>query len=188
MRLAVFLLLLATVPATAIAERERLQRAIDVRHEDGLIDIHVVADLRAPLAEVRSLFEDHDALPLFMPMVERSTVIDERADGTVRRRADMRVCLFFICRDLAHVLDVRREGGGGEAATVPQLSSFRSGTVEWLVTAGPGETSRLIVAARFEPRRSVPPLIGSWAVKRKIGREIEMALRRVEASATGAGR
>lgn len=182
MRGLLLIFLLAVAPPSVADDR---QRRIDVEYDGRVIDIQIEADIRAPLANVRALMRDHKALPHFLPMVSRSDIVATRPDGAIRTRADLHACVLFVCRELRQVLDLRYEDSGGSAVTVPMLSDFRSGRVDWRTEDGPDTSSRLVLTARFEPRRTVPLVFGPWLVKRKIRREIEAGLQRLEGIAIG---
>lgn len=160
-------------------------KQITVDYDGMIIEIQVDGDLRAKPAVLIDLMGNHKSLPHFMPLVARSGLIARRADGRERIRADLHVCILFVCRNLRQVLDVTWRRGGGHADIVAHLSDFRSGRIDWQVIGAEDGPSRLRIEARFEPRRTVPTLIGSWLVERKIRREIEAGLQKLEAVADG---
>ena len=177
MRCLLLVVLLSVTPPSAAGDS---QHRVDVIYDGKVISIHVEADLHARPALLREIINDYDSLSLLLPMISYSELMTRRSDGGARVRTDIRVCVLFICRIFRQVVDVSWHGNGGLAKTLPTQSDFHAGQLEWEVDGLEDGPSRLIIEARYEPRASVPPLIGPWLVQRKIRREVAAGLHELE--------
>ena len=89
-------------------------------------------------------------------------------------------CIAFICKEIDRVEDVREAGPNSlQATTVPALSSFKSGNAKWQIL-GNGEHCQVIYQAEMEPDFYIPPLIGSYFVKKKLRQATLASLERIE--------
>ena len=88
----------------------------------------------------------------------------------------MRACFSFFCRTLEQVQDMRSSvspnGGNLSATVLPDKSDLRYGQADWTIDrcATANETC-LTFVAELEPKFWIPPVIGPWAMERKLRQE-----------------
>jgi hypothetical protein len=77
------------------------------------------------------------------------------------------------------VEDVRGERGHLQAVIIPEQSDFRSGWADWRIHPV-GDNSRVVYEAQVTPAFFIPPIIGSYFVKRTFGEAIMTSFAKLE--------
>lgn len=154
----------------AVKAGERYRVRVEMR-------IEVSAD------RAHALLTDFSRLARLNPGITDSEVLE--SEGKRHRvRIESRGCVLFFCRELHQVQDVSESDGLIAATVDPDASDFRYGRLLWrIVPEGPGR-SLISFHAELEPAVWVPPLIGSWAIRKLLKDQTETALRRLENVAT----
>lgn len=172
----VLCLLAPTVPA---GEIHKLQ----VDYKSGVIRVVMDALIQARSSQVEATLDNYENLRLLIPVVTQSVLIPSQDAQASRVQSRIEGCVWFVCADLKHVMDVRiLESGLHEGQTIAELSDFESGYAQWRLQ-GEGEATRLRLDAQLKPRLWVPPLLGPVLLKRKIRRQFRAGIARLEHAA-----
>jgi len=89
-------------------------------------------------------------------------------------------CILFFCKTIEKV--ERINGNPHDSilvVTIPDRSDFVFNESRWVIEAT-GDTTLLTYEAEFEPDFWIPPLIGPWAVRRKLIKTAELIGMRIE--------
>ncbi|MDD3517028.1 MAG: SRPBCC family protein [Chromatiales bacterium] len=158
---------------------------IDVDH-DGVrtFSVRVEAEIQTGKIALDAVMHDYGQLHRMFPLVPSSRVLARPDAHSARVRANLKGCVLFVCRELRHVVDVRRlPNGDGEARSVPSLSDFESGELHWRTEALSEHRTRLHMDGRIRPRFWLPPIIGPALVRHKLAVEIGRTVQRLEQAA-----
>ncbi len=172
-------MLMLGLPAAGAGE----MRTLDVEYRHGVISINMEALLQAAHGDVERTLSDYQNLHLLLPVVKQSNVIPTGDTQATRVHSRVEGCVWIICSKLEHVMDVRvDEQGEHHGETVIELSDFDSGSAHWHFSEE-GEATVVHLEAELEPQVWVPPLFGPRVLKRKIRRQFERGLERLEQAA-----
>jgi hypothetical protein len=170
------LLLCLQIPLAYAVHIDELQ----VNETQGIYRINLVMQMQAPVKYVHDVLTDYKHIYRLDPTIIDSGILASPADDVVRVRTRISDCIGFFCLTLDRVEDVRElENGGLESTIVPALSNFRSGHSVWRL-AGHGRRTRITYQARLEPDFFIPPLIGSYFIKKKLRKRVLTSMARIE--------
>jgi hypothetical protein len=159
-------------------------RVLRVHYGDGL-HVELRALVRAPVQRIDRLLSNYDALARLVPIVTDSHRIAGAAPGAQRVHTQVRGCVWFMCASLTNVIDVTRTGAGAyRAVTVPALSDFGAGHMDWSYTAA-GHYTLVRFDAQLKPTLWLPPLLGPYLVERKVRSQLIQGVRHLERQARG---
>ena len=172
-------LLLGAVPLHAWQIDE-----LQVSHSGGDYRVRLRARLSAPPERVYAQLADLSALAQINPALREVQLGATDADGRLPLTTTSEFCVLAMCRSLRHGQRVRllpaAPGGRIESETLPPpASDFREGAAVWQVQAQ-DEGSLLLFEARLTPDFWLPPVIGPWAVERRLRDESRIAVERLE--------
>ncbi len=157
-------------------------RVLRVHYGDGL-HVELRALVKAPVQRIDRLLSDYDALARLVPIVTDSQRIAGAAPGAQRVRTRIQGCVWFMCASLANVIDVTRTGTGAyRAVTIPALSDFSAGHMDWSYTAA-GRYTLVRFDAQLKPTLWLPPLLGPYLVERKVRSQLIQGVRHLERQA-----
>jgi Polyketide cyclase / dehydrase and lipid transport len=143
-----------------------------VSQDAGLYTLSIEARIDAPVDMVYRLITDYDHLHDINPAIRESRILRTYSPEKHRIRTITRVCVLFYCRDVAQSQDmVQLSGYRIEADILPQESDFRRGRGYWRLTAEGGATV-MRFRAELVPAFYIPPLIGSWLIRRELVNQI----------------
>ena len=172
----IVLLLFSGIPRLSAGDLTELQ----VTESDGIYHIKMVMVVHVPAKYVRSVLTDYAHIYRLNPSITESEILPSPEQGVVRVRTLMHGCVAFFCKDVGRVEDVRELVSGDlRAEIVPELSNLRSGHAEWAIQPL-GEHTQVTYQADMEPDFFIPPLIGSYFVKRNMRKEIMVSFMRIE--------
>ena len=172
----ILLLLVAVIPRLSAGDLTELQ----VTENGGVYHVRMVMVVYVPAKYVRDVLTDYAHIYRLNPSITESEILPSPEQGVVRVRTLMRGCVTFFCQDVGRVEDVRElETGDLRAEIVPELSNLRSGSAGWKIQPL-GEHTQVTYQADMEPDFFVPPVIGSYFVKRNIRKEIMTSFTRLE--------
>ena len=170
------LLLCAVIPRLSAGDLTELQ----VTETGGIYRIRMAMMVHAPTKYVRGVLTDYAHIYRLNPSIIESEILASPEQGVVRVRTVMRGCVLFFCKSVGRVEDVRELASGDlHAEIVPELSNLKSGTAEWNIQPM-GEHTQVTFRAHMEPDFFIPPLIGSYFVRRNIRKEIMTSFTRLE--------
>lgn len=172
----IILLLYAVVPWLSAGDLAELQ----VSETGGVYRVRMVMVVHAPAKYVRGVLTDYAHIYRLNPSIIESEILASPKQGVARVRTVMRGCVLFFCKSVGRVEDVRELASGGlQAEVVPELSNLKSGAAEWKIQRV-GEHTQVTYQAHMEPDFFIPPLIGSYFVRRNIRKEIMTIFTRLE--------
>ena len=172
----ILLLLCAVVPWLSAGDLTELQ----VTETGGIYRIRMAMVVHAPAKYVRGVLTDYAHIYRLNPSIIESDILASPEQGVVRVRTLVVGCVAFFCRRVGRVEDVHELASGDlQAAIVPELSDLKSGAAEWRLQRE-GEHTLVTYRAHMEPDFFIPPLIGSYFVRRNIRKEIMTTFTRLE--------
>jgi hypothetical protein len=172
----ILLLLFVAIPRLSAGDLTELQ----VTETGGIYHIRMVMVVHVPAKYVRGVLTDYAHIYRLNPSITESEILPSPQQGVVRVRTLMHGCVAFFCKDVGRVEDVHElESGDLRAVIVPELSNLRSGAVEWKIQPM-GEHTQVTYQGHMEPDFYVPPVIGSYFVKRNMRKEIMVSFMRLE--------
>ena len=171
-RLLVFVLAL---PAEAGTPME-----IEISEHEGNYRVRLVTHIHAPAKYVYEVLTDYRHIYRLNPAITQSEVLPDTGNGTVRVRTRMEGCIFFFCRDIDRVEEVRVLNDRHlQAVMLPEQSDFTAGSADWRIQPIGYET-RIIYDAQLTPAFFIPPIIGSYFVKQTFAQAVQTSFERLE--------
>lgn len=158
---------------------------ISITESAGQYEARIVALFNAPAEYVYGVITDYKHIYRINPSIVESELLSTQEDGVIRVRNRIEHCIAIFCIEVEMVEDVVEVGDGHiVATTVPELSSFESGTAMWHVRPFGEGRARVQYRASIRPGFFIPPLIGSLIIKSKLREEITTSFSRIECHAT----
>lgn len=153
---------------------------LQVNETKGIYSINLVMQMQAPVHYVHDVLTDYKHIYRLDPAIIDSEILLSPDDGVVRVRTQISDCIAFFCMRIDRVEDVREmENGGLQATIVPTLSNFKFGHSKWKIV-GQEDRTEVIYQAQFEPDFFIPPLIGSYFIKKKLRKSVMTSMARIE--------
>ncbi len=160
-----FLCLLLALCTLAPAGAGHLS-SLEISENSGSYWVRMVMLVHAPAQYVHSVLTDYTHIYRLNPSISESELLPSPNRGTIRVRTRMEGCIFFFCRDFDRVEEVREVNAGHlRAVIIPEQSDFTSGSADWRIQPV-GDDSQIIYEAEVTPAFFIPPIIGSYFVKR----------------------
>ncbi|MGR8918946.1 MAG: SRPBCC family protein [Gammaproteobacteria bacterium] len=173
---AALLLVLAAagVPAAVIEQAE-------LSFDRNRFSYRFVTLIDAEPGAVRAIVTDYDHLERINRHVTESRVLERYDDGSVKRALFLERCILAICFDMRFVERVTEHANVIRTQIIPEESTFRGGTAEWIIEARPDGRTRMTLSASQEPEFWIPPIIGPFILKRVFRREVTDTCNAIEA-------
>ena len=157
---------------------------LDVDYKQGTYTIRLEIELDVTADRVQQVLTNYRQLQRLSPSIVESRRLPTPHDGYVRVFTRLDSCVLFICRELIRVEDIYQTASGDLLAViVPGQSDFKAGTALWKVTRQ-GEHTLLVYEANMQPDFFIPPMFGSYLVKKKIKDELLTSINRIECCAS----
>lgn len=171
-------LLLVFSPCVLTAE-DNLPR-LDISEHAGNYRVRMAALLHAPAQSVYEVLTDYRHIYRLNPAITQSAILPSPHDGTVRVKTRMEGCIYFFCRDIDRVEEVREvDDGHLRAVIIPEYSDFTAGSADWRIQPH-GNDSRIVYEAQVTPAFFIPPVIGSYFIKHAFGEAVLTSFERLE--------
>jgi len=158
--------------AVCIGEMEVTERA-------GSYHTLVEAGLEAPAPAVWRALTDYSNYVRLSPSIRRVQRLGRGESGTERVRTWSEACVFGFCKQIRQVQELRQLAFGELRAQLLPGDDIASGQAAWSLAAE-GQASRLRFEAEMKPAFWVPPLVGSWAIRRALEQELTTSLYNLE--------
>ncbi len=158
----------------------------EVKHKGKDYWLNLTMQLDAGQEDMLAILTDHEHYRRMSAVMIESTVIAGAPEDQTRRRLVVETCVAFFCFEVTMVEDVQQfDDGRVVAIMLPDESDFDYGRTEWhVIPLGPGR-SEVNYSFHLQPGFWVPPAIGPFFLKRKLVREAEKTVLRMEALARG---
>jgi hypothetical protein len=153
---------------------------IEISENSGKYRVRMVMLVHAPARYVSGVLTDYKHIYRLNPSITESEILPSPHNGTVRVKTRMQGCIFFFCRDVDRVEEVRELNAGHlQAVIIPEQSDFTSGSADWRIQSV-GDNSRIVYEAQVTPAFYIPPVIGSYFVKRTFAETVITSFARLE--------
>jgi uncharacterized protein with PQ loop repeat len=146
---------------------------VEVQEVNGTYQVILESLLNAPNDLIFKQFIAYDRLPSINASIREATVIGNYQDLIHRIRVVTELCVLIFCKSVTHVQDMEQKDRNEVIATIiPEMSDFSSGKAQWSFKKDQVSKTRLTFSGQFTPSFWVPPLIGTWALKRMLKSEV----------------
>ena len=156
---------------------------LSVSESNGEYRLRIVALLNAPADYVHYVITDYKHAYRINPSIIEVEILpfDHNQVLRVRNRSEQWVGPF--CFNIDWTGDILETGKGDiKIKTVPELSSFKSGSAIWKIRPR-GERTWVLHESRLEPDFFIPPVIGDTIMKNKMRTDSLATFRRIECHA-----
>jgi len=153
---------------------------VTVDLEDGRYRVFGQSRLDAPPEFVYAALIDYDNFYKLAGGIAATKYLPPDEAGHLLAYTRYESCILFFCKTIEKV--ERIDGTPNEsilAVAIPARSDFVFNESRWLIKAADNATL-LTYEAEFDPEFWIPPLIGPWAVRRKLIRSAEVIGMRIE--------
>ncbi len=164
--------------------------AAAVAHREEVYDVTFTVEIEAEPDQVWRIITDFANLARLSPTIIESTLLSQAAEvGSARVRIVLRPCVWIIfCKTVRKVTDATMEGRSVVHITVAELSDFLSARERMTVEpAARPRHSRVSYHAALVPKFFVPPLVGPYAIRKQILRDLTLTANRIEEMAQTGG-
>ena len=153
---------------------------LKIEYRSGRYELVSHTYMDAPREAIFHVLTDYDHFNRISRVYEESGFMEPASDGTPVVYTRMRGCVLFFCKNMTRVERLEtREPGFIHTTTLPEQSDFRYSISEWILEPEGSGTS-VIYRAVLEPDFWLPPIIGPWALKRRLLEGGAGALDRIE--------
>jgi hypothetical protein len=155
---------------------------VQVEHGDGVYHIYFEILLNAPADGVMDILSDYGNLQDLAPSVISSKIVSGTSGADATVEVTLKPCVWRFCKTIRKTTSAHINIYGAIVHTViAEDSSFKSGKEQVIVKrAGTSGPTRVTYNANLEPDFFVPPLLGSWLIRRFIVQSLETTNTRIE--------
>jgi len=121
--------------------------------------------------EIHRRLSDFNHLERVNRSIVQSHIVGSAGEGKTLVWKRIKGCVAFYCRDLEHTELVTQKKNSLIMVTIPEKSDFELGAARWVVMPAPLGTG-VMYSATLKPSFALPPLLGSWLMKRALEREL----------------
>jgi hypothetical protein len=137
---------------------------IDVRYENGLYKVQLIAELEARPESVVKVLKDYEHYPSLDARIEASHLIASPPGTPPRLYTKLKGCLSrFFCRSMVRIETLAESPGELTATAIPGLSDVRSSVMRTEWQASPKGT-RISYSLALDPKFWVPALFARRAM------------------------
>ena len=155
-------------------------KELSVTEADGEYRLRIVSVLDAPADYVYDVITDYSHGYRINPFITEVEVLPSEHDEVVRVRNLSEHWVGPFCFKIDWVGDiVETKHGDIKIKTIPELSSFESGSAVWMIRPR-GERTWLLHESSLKPKFFIPPVIGDYIMKRKMEDDTLATLKRIE--------
>lgn len=155
---------------------------IELDADRGVYRLDAASVIDAPPHFVYAILVDFDNFYRLTDGIVETRRLPPGLMGYERAYTRVETCVLFFCRRIEKVDLVSATPNEALLTTaIPEESDFRIYVASWRLTPGPAEDqTRVAYAATMDPDFWVPPLIGPWAIERKLRQTAEQMAREIE--------
>ena len=155
---------------------------VQVEQEDGAYHIYFEILLDAPKPRVETILSDYENFDELSPGIVSSEILSGLPGDAATVDITLRPCVWILCKKMRKVTNANINAYGAIVyTTIPESSDFKFGKEHVIIKRGktPGQT-RVTYNAKLIPKFFVPPLLGSWLIRKHILQNLEVSNPRVE--------
>lgn len=153
---------------------------LSVIKTDGTYSLRVVSVLDAPVNYVYDVITDYKHAYRINPTITEVEILPSNHDEVVRVRNLSEHLVGPFCFKIAWVGDiVETKDRYLKVKTIPELSSFRSGSAIWELRSQ-GERTWVLHESSMKPDFFIPPVIGDHIMKKQMKEDTLDTLNRIE--------
>ena len=158
----------------------------NVGHEGNDYTLDLVMQIEAGREEIVALLMDHDNFKQLSEIMIESGLVQDAPEDKTRRRLVVETCIVFFCFRAVMVEDLEQFSDGRILAImVPEESDFKYGRTEWQIEPLGPARSEINYSFHLQPDFWVPPAIGPFILKRKMIKEAQVSILKMENLAAG---
>lgn len=171
-------LLITAAPCCPAAEIVEVQ----VEQDSGAYHIYFEILIDAPRDRVYDVLSDYENMRELSPGIIKSEVLSGGAGDNAEIDLTLKPCVWILCRKMRKSSKVTINAYGAIVyTTIPESSDFKNGREQVIIKATQDPArSRVTYNASLEPDFFVPPLIGSWLIRKHVRQNLEVSMERVE--------
>jgi len=157
---------------------ELVEVRVDV--EDGRYHVFGQSRIDASPEFIYATLMDYDNFHKLAEGIADTGYLPPDESGRLLAYTQFKSCVLFFCKTIEKT--ERIEGNPHDSIhtqAIPELSDFIFNKSDWLIERV-GDETILTYSAEFEPDFWIPPLIGPWAVRRKLIQTAELIGMRIE--------
>lgn len=167
------------IPMISAGELE----ALSVTEEDGVYRLSITTVFDAPEKYVYNIITDYMNAYRISPNITEIELLPAGHDDAIRVRNHSRHCFGSLCLKIDWAGDfVETSHGQIEVKTIPDLSSFESGSAKWEIIRV-GKRTRVLHESNLKPDFFIPPVIGKTLLKNHIESSTLATFNRIECHA-----
>lgn len=162
---------LLPIPALAVEIND-----LQAKRKDRTFDIGAEIMIKAPLADTYHAAQAFEKMPDYSPMIKSARLL-----GKQRLASKTRVCILGFCKTVKQVMRYELEPNKRiDMKVIPGKGNLKAGQAHWRFEPRGDDRTRIHFQTSIEPDFWVPPLIGSWAVKKVLRNQIESTAKAIE--------
>ena len=157
---------------------EVIEVTVDV--EDGRYRVFGQSRVKAAPEFIYATLIDYDNFHKLADGIAESKLLPNDESGNMMAYTRFESCVLVFCKTIEKV--ERIDGNPPvsiKAEAIPKLSDFTFNETRWRIERS-GETTLLTFEAEFDPDFWIPPVIGTWAIRRKLLNTAELIGTRIE--------
>ena len=152
---------------------------LKITERDGSYRTLVEARLEAPAEDVWGALTDYSNYVRLSPSIHRVQRLGRNDNGVEWVKTWSEACVFGFCKQIRQLQELREESFGELRAQILPGEDIASGNAAWSLKPE-GSSSRLRFEAEMTPAFWVPPVVGPWAIRRALARELTASLHNLE--------
>ena len=175
------LLLLLCLTLFSIPSSAGEIKSANVEHEGNDYRLDLVMQIDAGREGIVALLMDHENFKQLSEVMIESGLVQDAPEDKTRRRLVVETCIVFFCFKVVMVEDIEQPADGSILAImVPEQSDFKYGRTEWQIEPLGPDRCKINYSFHLQPDFWVPPAIGPFFIKRKMIKEAQVSILKME--------
>ncbi|MEM9057119.1 MAG: SRPBCC family protein, partial [Pseudomonadota bacterium] len=156
-----------------------------VKRDDGYIFVTSETFMAAPIEDVFDILSDYDSFERVSSTFVESHFVEREPDGSGVVYTKAKGCVAFFCSTIERTETLEVEAPTFiQTSVVPGTSDVDEGVARWRLESE-GDGTRVLYEMEMKPNFWVPPLLGTFLMKRALGKAGKEAAQRIEDIALG---
>ncbi|MFT6332238.1 MAG: hypothetical protein ACJAW3_000568 [Lentimonas sp.] len=156
--------------------------SIKTKHKNGRFTIDAKLTISASPENIFRILTNYQNLPKISPKIISSKIL-KKSVKNIKVRTVIKGCALFACKIIVNtqlVTSVPNEKI--TTITLPKESNLKFGKMIWIMKKN-GNKTDVTYFAQIEPEFFIPPIIGSFLIKKSMKKEAEELMNNVEKAA-----